>query len=209
MLPPVDLSGIGTPTMSFDQAYVLKTASSNDKLEVMASKDCGATWTTVWNAAGSNLATNQNPLATEYLTPAAEDWSNVMLNLPGFNQANVLVKFVATNNNGNNLFLDNINLSSTSTPDGISKNSAIGMSLSVNPNPSNGLAGVEISVTKAQGANLLLINAVGQVVFEKHVSLKNGNNHYMVDLSDFSNGIYTLSVESEQMQRVQKIVVSK
>jgi hypothetical protein len=209
MLPPVDLSGIGTPTMSFDQAYVLKTASSNDKLEVMASKDCGTTWTTVWNAAGSNLATNQNPLATEYLTPAAEDWSNVMLNLPGFNQANVLVKFVATNNNGNNLFLDNINLSSTSTPDGISKNSAIGMSLSVNPNPSNGLAGVEISVTKAQGANLLLINAVGQVVFEKHVSLKNGNNHYMVDLSDFSNGIYTLSVESEQMQRVQKIVVSK
>ena len=209
MLPPVDLTGIGTPTMSFDVAYILRTASSSDKLEVMASKDCGTTWTSVWSASGSNLATNQSPSANEYITPAVEDWSNYIINLPGFNQANVLVKFVTTNNNGNNLFLDNVNLSSSSIPDAIAKNKQNGLGVTVFPNPNAGIANVQVGSKINQTAKLIVMNALGQLVFEKQLTLTAGTNNTMIDLGSITDGIYTISIEGTQLRSTSKLVIAK
>ncbi|MEI6019595.1 MAG: T9SS type A sorting domain-containing protein [Bacteroidota bacterium] len=209
MLPPVNLSGIGTPTMSFDLAYVLRTATSNDKLEVMASKDCGATWTSIWNASGSNLATSQSPNANEYVSPAIEDWSNIITNLPGFNNTSVLVKFVTTNNNGNNLYIDNINLSSSSIPDGIAKNNQNALGVNVYPNPNSGIANVQITSRLNQVAKLRVMNALGQVVFEKQLNLTLGTNNSMLDLGGISEGIYTISIEGNQFRSTNKLVITK
>ena len=209
MLPPVDLTGVGTPTMSFDLAYVLRTASSSDKLEVMASKNCGATWTSVWSASGSNLAVNQTPMANEYFTPAVDEWASYQITLPGFNQPNVLVKFVTTNNNGNNLYLDNINLSASSTPDGIGERGISGAALNVFPNPNTGLANVQLNSIKSGIAKLTMMNTIGQVVLEKQLNVLSGNNHFVLEMGNLPSGIYQLSIEGDQIKNNSKIVLNK
>lgn len=209
MLPPLDLSGPFTPTMSFDLAHVLKATNSSDKLEVMASTDCGNTWTTVWTGTGSDLAVNQVPVTTEYLVPAAEDWMPVTSYLAGYNNANVLVKFVATNKNGNNLYIDNINIGSNSIPDGLINNSPSKVDVSVYPNPSNGLANVRVNSVISQNAKLTVTNAMGQLVLQKQLKLNTGTNNTMVDLSQLADGIYTVSIDAESGKSVSKLCIGK
>ena len=209
LLPPIDLTGPGIPAMTFDIAYILKTASSSDKLELFLSSDCGAHWTSMWSAAGSALALSQIPDANEYLTPQPFEWMNTVVNLPGFNLPNVLAKFVATNKNGNNLYLDNINLAANSIPDGLIKNSANKLGLNVYPNPNSGITNILISSNKNQDAKLSVMNSLGQVVFEKSVSLNSGNTTTSIDLSAYANGIYLINVEGENIKTISKVSISK
>ncbi|MDI1354605.1 MAG: T9SS type A sorting domain-containing protein [bacterium] len=209
ILPPIDLTGVGQPQMSFDVAYKLRTTSSNDKLEVLASSNCGSTWQTVWSAQGNALAINQTPDPAEFLTTGTNDWTTVNFNLPGFNKPSVLVKFVTTNRNGNNLYLDNINLASSSIPDGIKNNSAVGGHVNVYPNPSSGISNVVITSPITQVAKLSVLNSLGQVVFEKDVQLNAGNNQTLVDLSSFSSGIYSLNITGDNVRAVTRITLCK
>jgi hypothetical protein len=209
LLPPINLTGVGTPVMTFDVAYLLKTAGSLDKLELMVSNDCGATWTSMWSAAGASLATNPVPDPSVYNNPWDVDWTTFTVNLTGFNQPNVLAKFVTTNQNGNNLYLDNINLASSSIPSGLVKNNVNQLNLSVYPNPNTGMTHVIINSDKNQLAKLTVMNAIGQVVIEKLLDLSTGNNNASVDLSAYTSGIYLVNLEADNFKTNTKISVSK
>lgn len=206
-LPPMDLTGAGQPQMSFDYAYMLRAGNSSDKLEVMASKDCGATWQTMWSAQGTSLATKTTPMSTEYSNPANDDWTTVNVNLPGFNVNNVIVKFLATSQNGNNLFLDNINLAASSIPDGLNDYKGLNATVKVYPNPSNGVANVLVNTKSTQAATISVMNALGQLVYEKQIQLNGGNTATQIDLSALSGGIYTVLVNGTNLRAVSKITL--
>jgi len=209
MLPAIDLTGVGDPVMTFDVAYKLRTAGSTDKLELMLSSDCGNTWTTMWGAAGSNLAVNTSPDPVDYISPQGGDWTPISVTLPGFNLPNVLAKFVTTNKNGNNLYLDNINLASSSIPSGLTKNKANALNVSVYPNPNSGNTNILITSNKTQNAKLTVMNSVGQLVSEKEIGLTAGKNSVGVDLSSVANGIYMISVEADNIKAFSKVAISK
>lgn len=208
LLPPVDLTGVGIPVMTFDIAYELRTASSSDKLELMLSTNCGATWTSMWSAAGTSLAVNQVPDPNAYASPQGSDWTNISVSLPGFNQANVLAKFVTTNKNGNNLFLDNINLAASSIPDGLSKNMASSLNLNVSPNPSSGVTLLRIHSNKNQLAKLSVMNVLGESVLQTNLELNAGTTSSSIDLSAYANGIYLISVEAENFKTSSRVSLS-
>lgn len=106
-LAPVNMSTNTANQMTFDVAY-RQYQQENDRLEVLVSTDCGANWTSVYNKAGSQLATL--PAATaNYTTPAASDWRKESVDLSSVGSADkLIVKFKATSAYGNNLFIDNI-----------------------------------------------------------------------------------------------------
>ncbi|MCC6372410.1 MAG: hypothetical protein IT236_15505, partial [Bacteroidia bacterium] len=136
VLPPISLLGTATPELDFDIAYVQRVATNNDKLEVFASDNCGATWTSIWSQAGANMTT-MNPVTYAYVPGAnITDWRTEQILLNNFNSASVLVKFVTTSDNGNNLYLDNINLFQ-SAPTGVAKNKSATFQALVFPNPAN------------------------------------------------------------------------
>lgn len=207
LLPPVDLTGVGTPVMTFDMAYVLKASNSSDKLEIMASDDCGAHWTTVWSAAGQTLAVQPTPDSNELSAPA--DWTTIQTNLPGFNKTGVLVKFVVTNKNGNNLFLDNINLASSSTPDGIAENSNNTLNMAMYPNPTTGVAVISINSTNTSNARVVVTNLIGQTVITRNSDLTVGHNNLQLDARDLPSGVYYVTVVSENHRATKKLVVAK
>lgn len=110
--PMFNLSSYVSATLSFDVAYAAYNGSQFDALRVEVSTNCGQTFTTVYNKSGSTLATAPN--TTSAFTPAnCSQWRTETINLSSYNGAQVLVRFVNINGNGNNLYLDNIALNGT------------------------------------------------------------------------------------------------
>ena len=51
-----------------------------------------------------------------------------------------------------------------------------------------------------------MYNALGQVVMTKNILLENGKASEVLDLSEVAIGVYTLSFQTNEGQKVQKVV---
>ena len=120
ILPSLDLTTSTSADLSFNYAYCLWTNPNasqiwSDTLQIFVSEDCGSTWQKIWERAGINLVTT-NPIFNPFSwTPAGiSDWEYENVNLSNYiNQDDIVIKFRNINQYENNLFLDNINISST------------------------------------------------------------------------------------------------
>lgn len=117
---PVSLVGAATARMTFKRAYKYYNDATNpnnyhDELRVYISSDCGTTFgPAAYYKKGVQLASNGTSNAT--FTPAvAADWDTDTLDLTAYVNQSVIVKFEVTNRYGNNLYLDDINITSTTT----------------------------------------------------------------------------------------------
>ena len=113
-LPNFSAASLGTLQMEFDVAYRLDSGNPTyiDGLEVMASGDCGATYTTVYSKSGSTLATTTS--AAGSFTPSAGNaqWRHETINLNAFaGSARVILKMKCLSGYGNRMFVDNLNIS--------------------------------------------------------------------------------------------------
>ena len=106
---PVNLTGLSSATLTFDVAYARYSAANSETLEVLVSNNCGGSFTTVFTKAGSTLATA--PDQTTAFTPTAAQWRNETIDLtPYIGAQKVDIIFRNISGWGNNLYLDNINL---------------------------------------------------------------------------------------------------
>lgn len=120
--PPLDLSGYTSVTLDFDHAYRRFNQASTDSLIIYVSTNCGATYTRVF-ARGENGTGVFATVATstvDFVPATSTDWCfdgtvgsdcySISLN-PFVGNTGVRIKFEGFNNYGNNLYLDNINVS--------------------------------------------------------------------------------------------------
>jgi len=206
-LPSINLAGAVDPQLYFDLAYTNRTGSESDKLDIYASDDCGANWTLMYSSQGSAMSTA--PPTTAAFIPTANDWKTEVLQLIGFNKPAVILKFVATNDGGNSINIDNVNLFQPNPVGGIRNVQADRMNVTVYPNPANNEANVRIVSMNPQTANVTVVNALGQVVFSKETSLNNGVNNVSVDVKGLSTGIYNVTVAAGTETFSRKLTVTK
>ena len=123
--PILDLRGYSNASISFQHAYTRYDNSTSDTLVVAVSTNCGATWTRLLTLAedgSGNFATapDANYSSTSSFTPSTSaDWCGggtgatcKSMNLSAYvGKPNVKIKFEQIGNSGNNLFLDNIQIS--------------------------------------------------------------------------------------------------
>ncbi|MBL1279383.1 MAG: choice-of-anchor J domain-containing protein, partial [Fluviicola sp.] len=118
VMPLADLTGLTSAQLQFDVAYARYDATFNDQLDVMVSTDCGQTYTSVFSKASSVLATDPDQ-TTAYTAPTT--WRTEIVDLTLYiGNNNVEILFRNLSGYGQNLYLDNINLtgvSSTSVAD--------------------------------------------------------------------------------------------
>jgi len=113
--PLVNLAGYNNCRLRFDHAYARYSATLYDAFRVDISPNCGGNWTTL-------LSLNNLPLATAVDNTAmfnpniCTQWRNNDLDISAYNGQTVLVRFVNINGYGNQLFMDNVSLSGTSSP---------------------------------------------------------------------------------------------
>lgn len=208
VLPPVDLTGITAPVLTFDVAYAGYTASNpeNDQLDVMISTNCGATWTNVYSKAGASLSTA--PTTTASFAPNTSQWRFELVSLTAYaNNPTVLVKFVATSDYGNNIFVDQINLIQAT---GINNNVDENISaVELFPNPTSNDATLNITVVNSSESSVTVLNTVGQVVYQTASSLNAGSNKVNIDTKQFAAGIYNVVIATENGSVTKKLSVTK
>lgn len=202
-IEPVNLSSVVDPSLSFDVAYRGYTAATpeTDKLEVFVSTNCGTTWTSVYNKQGATLSTGATQTAS--FTPAtAADWRNETVSLAAFTgQSEVFIKYVGTSNYGNNMYIDNINISSATS---LSENELT--SLSVYPNP----ASTEVNVSfEAKNANYLvkLVDLQGRVIANQNLTNLNGTQVISIPTENVAKGSYIVSITSNGLTSTKSVVI--
>jgi len=105
--------------LMFDVAYRRYDNSSNDRLRVEISTDCGATWqsTPVYDKSGASLRTVTSNSTSDWYPTNANQWRTETIDLTPFvgsSTKTVRFRFRATNDYGNNLFIDNVEFEVTS-----------------------------------------------------------------------------------------------
>jgi hypothetical protein len=207
-LPTTNLSGADLPVLKFDYSYTQRTTSSNDKLEIFVSKDCGANWTSIFSKSGAQLSTTGAPKSIPF-TPEAFEWIPENITLPvGFNTSGVLTKIVTTNDFGNNLYLDEVNLFQPN-PTGVSELTAANvMQANLYPNPSNGLSTLELSSPTQGTAKISVFNTLGQLQSTSAVQVQAGVNNISLDLRNNPSGVYILRVENGKATATSKVTLT-
>ena len=205
ILPPLNLTTTTAPIeFDFSVAHA-QFATESDQLEVLASSDCGANWTSVFDKAGTVLSTAPAQVAS--FTPTASQWRQESMNLNSFaGQAHVLVKFKVTSAYGNNLYIDDINIRSTT---GI-KEEAAAFNLNIFPNPANQTVNIQYTMENNENVTIKMMDAVGKTIQTENInSVAAGNHIQMIDVSNFSTGIYYIQLVTGENTVTQKINIVK
>jgi PKD repeat protein len=209
---PIDLSNITDEvTLSFRYAYRKRSASNEEWLRVFITNDCGDTWIQRKTLKGDFLGDQVDP--TSWEPTSDNDWVTVhMTNITGsYWVDNFRMKFQFENDNGNNLYIDDINIYQGSPSDevvlNLSTNNAFS-GLKIFPNPADEELNIKLSLEQAQALTFSILNVNGKEVLNKSISGNNGENIVVLGTEQISEGIYFLNIISKNNSKtVRKIVI--
>ncbi len=182
--------------LSFDLKQTFNTANANTNFRVTVN--------------GTPVGGNQTSPANTYRPPfngvgGTSDWTKIYLDLTAYTGGNIQIglessvgaPFAAGAGPAN--MVDNIRFHS-SNPTGM-KDNALAQSLSVYPNPSNGM--FTVSLPKGKTFEMEVTDLTGKVVMKQVVK----GNAAQLDLKGQAQGVYMLKITSEGNTAVQKLII--
>jgi hypothetical protein len=210
--PALSFASANTTTkLKFDVAHRIRSASITDSLNAYVSTDCGGTWIKVYGKGGTQLATVTGALVGPYTPTLDSHWRRDSVSLSAYaGQPVVYIKFESRSAHGNNIYLDNVNVSNQTSTGLESLEESLPM-MDIFPNPNAGIFSVNISnVNNDSNVSIKVLNTIGQVV-SSPLNLKgSANGVYSVNLSHLSNGVYFVTIQTDSNKVVtKKIVVNK
>ncbi len=175
--PAVDLNGTTVPELKFNVAHAYYGTSNQERLRVLVSTDCGVTFTEIYNKTYTALATvGQSSVAFSPTTAA--HWRLETVSLTPYIGNSVVLKFEGTSGYGNNLYLDDINVSEP----------CVAPTISLQPSNVSSCSGANISIiTTATGAATL--------TYQWQVSTNGGG--IFTNITD--GGVYSTATTSSLM----------
>lgn len=204
---PIDLSVVDPSDdflLTFKYAYNKKSTTDDEWLRVYVSKDCGVTWSLRKNIHGDALSTETSPGA---YTPGIEDeWTSVSItNITStYFVENFRYKIQFDGEDGNNIYIDDINLYPTSW---LGTNEVeIETELNVYPNPANDMVNINFVSPTSQNVTIDIYNAVGQKVSSIFAGdLNPGNNDFSTSIAALTNGIYYIRISGDSITKTVKL----
>ncbi len=161
----IDLSARTNNYLRFDYAhaqYQGDNFTSNDRLRISVSTDCGENWTTVWNKAGAQLAT-RTPMTSRFV-PTSAQWASDSISLAAFDGlSDVNVRFTVVSDYGNNIFIDNIRVNEAMVSSADEPGRLAGK-VAVYPNPASDLARIEVELEAASPVTVSVFDLSGKLV---------------------------------------------
>lgn len=115
-----------------------------------------------------------------------------------------MIKFEATSGNGNNLYVDDINLNSSV---GVNEVENI-LDLGIYPNPATDNATVKFGLNETSNLKLVVTNLLGQIVMEKELgNYAPGQFETSINLNQLPATVYKVSLYSGNNVQTQKLSV--
>ena len=123
---------------------------------------------------------------------------------------NFRYKFKFEGENGNNIFIDDINLYSGAPSDNI----VLGLTdmgdidqLNLFPNPTEGELNLEFSLNAAQTVSIQIQDICGKIVQNHSINAAVGSNLVLMDTQSLAAGSYFVAIQAGETQKVLQFVV--
>jgi hypothetical protein len=210
--PGLNLSSSPGPVLTFQVAYTYYNQTTpsavvyGDTLQVLISTNCGTTWTSLYKKGGTALstATPVNDAKTSFV-PTASQWRLESLSLGTYaSSSNAMIKFRNISDNGDDLFIDDINISSITGIKDLQMSSA----LTLYPNPTNGMLSVQLNMPVSGNFQVRVFDVMGRTITTLAESNSLGGT-YNVDLSQNANGVYFVEVITDGSSVTRKVILDK
>lgn len=186
--------------LSFDIAYKKRLEYIyNDSLFVLVSADCGQSFPYLLFAnGGENMATvDGNSNSLPWIPESEADWDTINLNLDDFAGQEIMLRFMAKNDRGNNLYLDNIRVYSGNA-DAISTH--FDSRFNLFPNPASSTVFIAHNL---KGEVEYVIYSVDGKCHQKGI-LKHDNQ---INLTKLNNGTYIVKIQNSKQIQVSGLVI--
>ncbi|MGZ3922322.1 MAG: M43 family zinc metalloprotease [Flavisolibacter sp.] len=181
-----------TAFLSFQVAAATYTDLTNpnnnwDTLEVLASTDCGKTYTSLYKKWAKTLVTTTVPTSVDFV-PGPGDWRKDSIDLAGFIGSNdLIITFRNTTGFENNIYLDDINLRTVVVNPNLKAQGFL-----VTPNPTYGMVAVQFYPQPVNLKGIQLFNDIGQKIAEVTAAGGNTSSYYNFNLTTYPRGMYTV-----------------
>ncbi|MDX2174546.1 MAG: M14 family zinc carboxypeptidase [Bacteroidota bacterium] len=170
----------------------------------------------------TNNGTSFTPLCAKYETSPAssgatspvydgfqDGWVKEDIDLSSYIGQNILIRFTFTSNfstNKDGFYFDDILIRTLPvTSVGIKHPIKFSESISLSPNPSNGI--FQLTNSDTQPVEVTIYNSLGQVVYS--YAERSGSETIRIDLSNQTTGIYFVKLKTDNQETIKKIVIEK
>lgn len=187
----------------FDAAFTTLEGETDDRLRLYLTTSCGQNWSLKeqWQ---SDEITSIPPTISPFVPSSSSEWQEFNYDLnPADHQQSVAFKLWFRNDNGNNIFVDNINIWSGDVHVGELEDIA---SVVVYPNPFEGSSAIKINSVTNQQLTLRIFDSSGRLVIEKSLNVTPGETTHDLWMGSFSAGIYQLELSDGNGKISEKLV---
>ncbi|TVR79673.1 MAG: T9SS C-terminal target domain-containing protein [Chitinophagaceae bacterium] len=202
LTPTLSLQSTNFPFLEFDIAYARFDESFYESFEVAYSIDCGTSWNVIYQKSGLDLATATDKSIEFY--PTDTEWRREHISINHINGIDYVdFRFTIESGWGNNLFLDNINISQTPSSVGESE---LPQRFKIYPNPvSNQLTFEFLDFNNQEVEYVLSITDIlGREILNKKVH--SNTRQHLFDTSNWEKGVYFFNIMSDKQIWSKKIL---
>lgn len=200
--PTLITAGYTEAAVRFRYSYAERTGY-NDNLKVLLSKNCGRSFDV------ELLSLNSEQMAVSSSSaewdPESEDlWRTVFLDISEhLKHTNLRIAFVFTNGNGNKLYLDDIDILTTSDP----KLPEFQQELVLYPNPSYGDFSVTFNLAEKKELDVQIMDMSGRIIYQQtHPNMLNQTLRFS---APSQGGFYVLHVKGDGYEKVERIFIKR
>jgi len=191
-----DFSNYESVTISYRWAYANKLNETDDRLRIMISTNCGSSW--ILKKLHRGLTTLPTAPATNLqFTPSGPDqwaYNEVVIEIADQLTSGFMVRFEWEARGGNNIYLDDINISATEIVSISEMLSPTGNDIRLYPNPVNQNATLETYLNSSTKAGFTITDLSGKTILEiPEQSYQAGPLQINMDFGQLSSGMYLLN----------------
>lgn len=191
---------LGPLSLSFKYAHAQRTDEDEDMLLIWAKRSCDTNW-----SIRRTINTNQLPTVSElhngvFVPSGPQDWREVVISnmTSSFQTDGFRLKFEFVSGNGNNIYLDDINLIDGVTLSADDRVEGIASGISVWPNPSTSEMSLRWETQSASGhTSIDLYDVSGRHTAQLYQgTLGSGIHEHTVQMDQVSPGVYIAIIQS-------------
>jgi hypothetical protein len=203
-LPVINISNADSAFLTFQVAAAVRSNSRPgqywDSLQVLISTDCGATYFSLYKKWGTFLSTTNSPSPASFV-PGPSEWRKDSVDLSSYiNAGPILLAFMNTTANENNIYLDDIAIYKTSINPNL-----VSQGFLVTPNPATNVITVQFYPYPVSLKKIVLYNTAGQKIAEQPAKW-NGSGRFSFNISHLANGIYFVQAIFGDKQLTRKVI---
>lgn len=203
-----DLTGATDITLTFRYAFARNNADNDDVLRLWVSNNCGQSWSLRKQLKGSTTLPTVPDQGASFTPTSASQWQQVVVNnIPqSFAVPDFRFKFYFESNGGNNLWIDDINLSGA--PVGLAELGDEDVAMRVVPNPASGNADLQLDLREGDRVRITVLNAIGQeVAVLADGPMAAGRHNVVVPVGTLADGLYLVRLVKNDGARVVRFTV--